>query len=153
MNRAVAESICETIGRRIFKRPMRPPPIQQQEGEFSGTVVDRTGEGEAIMKIEKLGDDINFKSVTNSKSITDKERESEAGNVLNQEKSNPLFSESISGNNCHDNLFPQSRSENKCQGDLFLSQWVLRRQGIQAQLAAKGNVRKFINSLMKWQEK
>ena len=74
MNRAEAESICETIGRRIFKSPMKPPPIQRQEGEFSGTVVDRTGEGEAIMEIEKLGDDNNSKSVTNSKSITDKER-------------------------------------------------------------------------------
>ena len=77
MNRAVAESICETIGRRIFKSPMKPPPIQRQEGEFSGTVVDRTGEGEAIMKIEKLGDDINSKSVTNSKSVIDKEMEFE----------------------------------------------------------------------------
>ena len=47
---------------------------------------------------------------------------SEAGNVLNQEKPNPLFSQSISEINCHDHLFPQSRSENKCQGDLFLSQ-------------------------------
>ena len=42
--------------------------------------------------------------------------------MLNQEKPNPLFSHSISKNNCHDHLFPQSRSENKCQGDLFLSQ-------------------------------
>ena len=42
--------------------------------------------------------------------------------MLNQEKPNPLFSQSISKNNCHDHLFPQSRSENKCQGDLFLSQ-------------------------------
>ena len=118
----MAESICETIGRRIFRHPMRPPPVQQQEGEFSGTMVDRTGEGEAIMEIENLGDDINSKSVTNSKSVIDKERESEAGNVLNQEKPNLLFSESISENNCHDHLFPQSRSKNKCQGDLFLSQ-------------------------------
>ena len=53
---------------------MRPPPVQRQEGEFAGTVVDQTGEGEAIMEIEKSGDDINSKSVTNSKSITDKER-------------------------------------------------------------------------------
>ena len=57
MNKAMAESICETIGRRIFKRLMRPPPVQRQEGEFSGTVVDQTGEGEAIMEIEKSGDD------------------------------------------------------------------------------------------------
>ena len=42
--------------------------------------------------------------------------------MLNQEKPNLLFSQSISENNCHDHLFPQSRSENKCQGDLFLSQ-------------------------------
>ena len=42
--------------------------------------------------------------------------------MLNQEKPNPLFSQSISENNSHDHLFPQSRSENKCQGDLFLSQ-------------------------------
>ena len=42
--------------------------------------------------------------------------------MLNQEKLNPLFSQSISENNFHDHLFPQSRSENKCQGDLFLSQ-------------------------------
>ena len=55
MNRAVAESICETIGRRIFRHPMRPPPVQRQEGEFSGTVADQTGEGEAIMEIEKSG--------------------------------------------------------------------------------------------------
>ena len=101
---------------------MRPPPVQRQEGKFSGTVVDQTGEGEAIMEIEKSGDDINSKSITNSKSVTDKERESEVGNVLNQEKPNPLFSQSIFENNCHDRLFPQSRSENKCQGDLFLSQ-------------------------------
>uniref|UniRef100_A0A7N2KQ56 Uncharacterized protein n=1 Tax=Quercus lobata TaxID=97700 RepID=A0A7N2KQ56_QUELO len=101
---------------------MRPPPVQRQEGEFSGIVVDRTGEGEAIMEIENSGDDINSKSVTNSKFVTDKERESEAGNVLNQEKPNLLFSESISENNCHDHLFPQSHSKNKCQGDLFLSQ-------------------------------
>nr|POF15685.1 hypothetical protein CFP56_35324 [Quercus suber] len=60
------------------------------------------------MEIEKSGNDINSKSVTNSKFVTDKERESEAGNVLNQEKPNPLF--------------PQSCSENKCQGDLSLSQ-------------------------------
>ena len=53
-------------------------------------VADWTREGETIMEIEKLGDDINSKSVTNSKSITDKERESEAGNMLNQEKPNPL---------------------------------------------------------------
>ena len=48
------------------------------------------------MEIEKLGDDINSKTVTNSKSVMDKEREFEAGNVLNQEKPNPLFSQSIS---------------------------------------------------------
>ena len=77
MNRTVAESICETIGRRIFKRPMKPLPIQQQEGEFLGTVADRTGEGEAIMEIKKSGDDINSKSVTNSKSVIDKEMEFE----------------------------------------------------------------------------
>nr|POE53678.1 hypothetical protein CFP56_36841 [Quercus suber] len=71
---------------------MRPPPVQRQEGEFSGIVVNRTGEGEAIMEIENSRDDINSISVTNSKSIIDKERESEAGNVLNQEKPNPLFS-------------------------------------------------------------
>ena len=71
---------------------MKPPPVQQQEGEFSGMVVDWTGEGEEIMEIEKSGDDINSKSVTNSKFVTDKERESKAGNVLNQEKPNPLFS-------------------------------------------------------------
>ena len=94
---------------------MRPRPVQRQEGEFSGTVVDRTREGEAIMEIEKSGDDINSMSVTNSKSVTDKERESMAGNVLNQEKPNPLFSQPISQNNCHDHLFPQSHSENKCQ--------------------------------------
>ena len=122
MNKAVAESICETIGRRIFRRPMRPPPVQRQEGQFSGTMVDRTAEGEAIMEIENSRDDINSKSITDSKSVTDKEREFEAGNVLNQEKPNPLFSQSISEINCHDHLFPQSRSENKCQGDLFLSQ-------------------------------
>ena len=57
MNKAVAESICETIGRRIFRRPMRPSPVQRQEGEFSSTVVDQTGEGEAIMEIENSGDD------------------------------------------------------------------------------------------------
>ena len=122
MNKVIVESICETIGRRIFRRPMRPLPIQQQEGKFSSIVIDRTREGEAIMEIENSGDDINSKSVTNSKSITDKERESEARNVLNQEKPNQLFSQSISKNNCHDHLFPQSCSENKCQGDLFLSQ-------------------------------
>ena len=55
-------------------------------------MVDRTGEGEAIMEIENLGDDINSKFITNSKSVIDKERESEAGNMLNQEKPNPLFS-------------------------------------------------------------
>ena len=48
---------------------MRPPPIHRQEGEFSGTVVDRTGEGEAIMEIENSRDDINSKSITNSKSV------------------------------------------------------------------------------------
>ena len=69
MNKAVAESICETIGRRIFRRPMRPPPVQRQEGEFSGTMVDRTAEGEAIMEIENSRDDINSKSITNSKSV------------------------------------------------------------------------------------
>ena len=69
MNKAVAESICETIGRRIFRRPMRPPPVQRQEGEFLGTVVDRTAEGEAIMEIENSRDDINSKSITNSKSV------------------------------------------------------------------------------------
>ena len=74
-------------------------------------MVDRTGEGEAIMEIENPRDDINSKFVTNSKSVTDKERESEA---LNQEKPNTLFSQSISDNNCYDHLFPQSRSENKC---------------------------------------
>ena len=74
------------------------------------------------MEIENSWDDINSKSVTNSKFVTDKERESEARNVLNQEKPNPLFSQSISKNNCHNHLFPQSCSENKCQGDLFLSQ-------------------------------
>ena len=108
MNKVVVESICETIGRRIFRRPMRPLPIQRQEGKFSGTVIDRTREGEAIMEIENSRDDINSKSVTISKSITDKERESEARNVLNQEKPNPLFSQSISKNNCHNHLFPQS---------------------------------------------
>ena len=40
----------------------------------AAVMVDQTGEGEAIMEIEKSGDDINSKSVTNSKSITDKER-------------------------------------------------------------------------------
>ena len=90
INRVVAKSICETITRRIFRRRMRPPPVQRQEGEFSSMVADWTREGETIMEIEKLGDDINSKSVTNSKSITDKERESEAGNMLNQEKPNPL---------------------------------------------------------------
>ena len=122
MNRAATKSICETIGRRIFRRPMRPLPIQRQEGEFLGTVADRTGKGEAIMEIKKSGDDINSKSDTNSKSVIDKERELETGNVPNQEKPNPLFFQSISKNNCHDHLFPQSRSENKCQGDLFFSQ-------------------------------
>ena len=69
-------------------------------------MVDRTREGEAIMEIENLGDDINSKFVTNSKSIIDKERESEVGNMLNQEKPNPLFSQSISKNNFHNHLFP-----------------------------------------------
>ena len=54
MNRAMAESIYETIGRRICGRHMKPPPVQQQEGEFSGMVVDWTGEGEEIMEIEKI---------------------------------------------------------------------------------------------------
>ena len=54
MNRAMAESIYETIGRRICRRPMRPLPVQQQEGEFSSMVVDWTGEGEEIMEIEKI---------------------------------------------------------------------------------------------------
>ena len=74
------------------------------------------------MEIENSMDDINSKSVTNSKFVTDKERESESGYVLNQEKPNPLFSQSISKNNCNYHLFPQSYSKNKCQGDLFLSQ-------------------------------
>ena len=56
---------------------MKPLPIQQQEGEFLSTVADRTGEGEAIMEIKKSGDDINSKSVTNSKSVIDKEMEFE----------------------------------------------------------------------------
>ena len=73
---------------------------------ISGTMVDRTGEGEAIMEIENPRDDINSKFVTNSKSIIDKERESEVGNMLNQEKPNPLFSQSISKNNFHNHLFP-----------------------------------------------
>ena len=55
-------------------------------------MADWIGEGEAIMEIEKSGDEINSKSITNSKFVTDKERESKAGNVLNQEKPNPLFS-------------------------------------------------------------
>ena len=48
---------------------MRPPPVQRQEGQFSGTMVDRTAEGEAIMEIENSRDDINSKSITNSKSV------------------------------------------------------------------------------------
>ena len=84
MNRVVAKNICETIARRIFRRPMRPPAVQRQEGDFSSMVADWIGEGEAIMEIEKSGDDINSKSVTNSKSVNDKERESEAGNVLDR---------------------------------------------------------------------
>ena len=101
---------------------MRPSLVQRQEGVFLGAVADHIGEGEAIMEIKKLGDDINSRFVTNSKFVTDKERESEAGIVLNQEMPNLLFSQSISKSNCHDHLFPQSRSENKFQGDLSLSQ-------------------------------